>query len=29
MKFFDNVKNSFEPIETELKRIRHILDKEK
>jgi len=29
MKFFENVKSSFEPIESELKRIRQILDKEK
>jgi len=29
MKFFENVKSSFEPIESELKRIREILDKEK
>jgi len=29
MKFFENVKNSFEPIESELKRIREILNKEK
>lgn len=29
LKFFQNVQNSFEPIESELQRIREILDKEK
>lgn len=29
MKFFQNVQSSFEPIESELQRIREILDKEK
>jgi hypothetical protein len=29
MKFFQNVQSSFEPIESELQRIREILEKEK